>query len=82
MQDHEVLKELALDLAWSWRHGGDKIWQQLDPELWEKTHNAWVILQTVSQEKLDQVSKDPYFLEMVDRFNKTRKEGSCDSLLV
>ncbi len=77
MHDHEVLKELALDLAWSWRHGGDKIWQQLDPLLWEKTHNAWVILQTVSREKLDQVLKDPSFLEMVDRFNRTRKEEAA-----
>jgi len=77
MQDHQILRELALDLAWSWRHGGDKIWEKLDPVLWEKTHNAWVILQTVSREKLDRLMQDPSFVEIVDRFSQTRKEEAA-----
>ena len=48
----DSLAELALDMRWSWNHAADEIWRQLDPELWELTHNPWVVLQTVSREKL------------------------------
>jgi starch phosphorylase len=43
----DSLTELALDMRWSWNHYGDKLWTKLDPELWERTHNPWIILQTV-----------------------------------
>ena len=46
------LAELALDMRWSWNHCADEVWRQLDPELWELTHNPWVVLQTVSRDKL------------------------------
>ena len=48
----DALAELALDLRWTWNHAGDRLWRRLDPELWELTQNPWVILQTVSREKL------------------------------
>ena len=46
--------ELALDMRSSWNHATDQVWRQLDPVLWELTHNPWVVLQTVSREKLQQ----------------------------
>src|SRR5690349_4280969 len=49
----DALTKLALDLHWSWNHSADEIWKRLDPELWELTANPWVILQAVSQTKLD-----------------------------
>jgi len=57
----EALTDLALDLRWSFNHSADRLWQQLDPELWDLTHNPWVLLQTVSQEKLQRVTADPSF---------------------
>ena len=36
---------------WSFNHSADQLWEQLDPELWELTHNPWVLLQTVSRGK-------------------------------
>ena len=48
----DSLAELALDLHWSWNHATDEVWRQLDPELWEFTQNPWVVLQTVSKDKL------------------------------
>ncbi|HZD39779.1 MAG TPA: DUF3417 domain-containing protein, partial [Terriglobales bacterium] len=42
------LVELALDLRWSWNHAADELWQDLDPALWEATHNPWLIVQTIS----------------------------------
>ena len=54
-----ALTDLALDLRWSFNHSADRLWEQLDPELWELTHNPWVMLQTVSREKLQSVASDP-----------------------
>jgi glycogen phosphorylase len=57
----DALTDLALDLRWSFNHSADRLWQQLDPELWDLTHNPWVLLQTVSHEKLQRVTADPSF---------------------
>src|SRR6202041_2482738 len=51
----EALTDLALDLRWSFNHSADQLWERLDPELWELTHNPWVVLQTVSRERLQSV---------------------------
>jgi glycogen phosphorylase len=61
----DALTDLALDLRWSYNHAADRLWQQLDPELWELTHNPWVLLQTVSREKLQSVSADPSFQSLL-----------------
>ena len=61
----DALTELALDLRWSFNHAADRLWQRLDPELWELTHNPWVVLQTMSQEKLQSVTADPGFQKLL-----------------
>ncbi len=53
VEGFDSLAELALDLRWSWNHASDQVWQRLDPELWETTHNPWVILQTVSRNQIE-----------------------------
>ncbi len=55
------LAELALDMRWSWNHAADKIWMQLDPELWQLTHNPWVVLQAASRDRIERMSSDPTF---------------------
>jgi starch phosphorylase len=62
-----TLRQLALDLRWSWNHAADELWTRLDPELWTLTHNAWVILQTVSRERLDTCLADAVFREKVEK---------------
>lgn len=52
VEGFDSLAELALDMRWSWNHVTDQVWRQLDPVLWEFTHNPWTVLQTVSREKL------------------------------
>jgi len=47
------LAELALNMRWSWNHATDEVWRPLDPELWEITHNPWVVLQTVSRDRIE-----------------------------
>ncbi len=53
-------------MRWSWDHATDKVWRQLDPELWEITHNPWVVLQTVSRDRIERVLADPVFRKNVD----------------
>jgi glycogen phosphorylase len=61
----DALNDLALDLRWSYNHSADRLWEQLDPELWELTHNPWALLQTVSREKLQSVTADSNFQKLL-----------------
>ena len=70
------MADLALDLRWSWYHGADEVWRQLDPALWEFTQNAWVVLQTVSQDKLRDALADPKFRTKVDALLQSQTPGS------
>jgi starch phosphorylase len=66
VEGFDALAELALDMRWSWNHVTDPVWRQLDPVLWEFTHNPWVVLETVSREKLQRVLAEPAFRKNVD----------------
>src|SRR5258708_141064 len=70
----ESLAELALDMRWSWNHAADEVWRQLDPALWELTHNPWVVLQTVSRNQIERVSADPVFRKRVDDLVQARRQ--------
>src|SRR5580658_2097620 len=70
----DALAELALDVRCSWDHATDGLWQQLDPALWELTHNPWVVLQTVSHQRLQRMSADAKFRERVDTLMRTRRQ--------
>src|SRR5258705_5585576 len=68
----DALTDLALDLRWSFNHSADQLWEQLDPELWELTHNPWVLLQTVSREKLQSVTADPKFQRLLTDLHREK----------
>ena len=76
VEGFDLLAELALDMRSSWNHATDKVWRKLDPELWETTHNAWVVLQTVSCEKLEGVLSDPVFRGSVDGLVQARRQAA------
>jgi starch phosphorylase len=69
----EALTELALDLRWSFNHSADQLWERLHPELWDLTHNPWIILQTVSQEKLQSVAANPDFQSLVADLHREKQ---------
>lgn len=76
-QDHiHALSELAMDLHWSWSHSTDKIWKQLDPLLWELTHNPLVVLQTVSKNRIEQVLEDPIVREIIQELIEAKRQRS------
>jgi starch phosphorylase len=76
VEGFDSLAELALDMRWSWNHATDEVWRQLDPALWEFTQNPWVILQTVSRDKLHRVSADPAFRKKVDAFVQAGRQAA------
>ena len=74
----DSLAELALNLRWSWNHASDGVWRQLDSELWELTHNPWVVLQTVSRDKIKQLLADPAFRKNLDGVLQARRQGIAE----
>jgi glycogen phosphorylase len=76
VEGYESLAALALDLRWSWNHATDLVWRQLDPVLWDFTHNPWAVLQTVSRDKLRQISADPAFRKQVTDLARGRREAA------
>ena len=76
VEGFDSLVELALDLRWSWNHAADDVWCQLDPALWELTHNPWVVLQTVSRDQIERVSADPDFRKRVDALVQARRQAA------
>jgi starch phosphorylase len=75
VEGFESLAELALDLRWSWNHGGDQVWRQLDPTLWQLTQNPWVVLQTASRDRLERVLADPGFRGKVDDLLRAKHDA-------
>jgi glycogen phosphorylase len=71
----DLLAELALDMRWSWNHAADELWQQLDPALWELTHNPWIVLQTVSRDQLSIMLDDSTFYKKVDELVKSKRHA-------
>ncbi len=69
----DTLVDLALNLRWSWSHGEEELWEPLDPELWELTHNPWLVLQTVSRSRLKSQMADPNFRQKVNEAARAKQ---------
>jgi starch phosphorylase len=71
----DALVELALNLHWSWNHAADELWEGLDKELWATTQNPWVILRTVSREKIKAALDAPEFRGLLDSLLQQNRES-------
>jgi starch phosphorylase len=76
IEGFDSLAELALDMNWSWNHATDGVWRHLDPDLWEITHNPWVVLQTVSRDRIERVLAHPAFRKNVDGLVEASREAA------
>ncbi|GAP66948.1 glycogen phosphorylase [Mizugakiibacter sediminis] len=56
-----ALRELALNLHWTWSHASDVLWRRIDDELWQRTENPWALLQNVPQSRLEKLAEDAAF---------------------
>jgi len=77
IEGFDALAELALDMRWSWNHSTDEVWRQLDPGLWEITHNPWVVLQTASRDRIEGVLGDSVFRKNVDGLVEAGRQASA-----
>jgi len=71
----DALVELALNLHWSWNHAADELWEALDKDLWATTQNPWVILRTVSREKIKAALGSPEFRQKLDTLLRQNRES-------
>ncbi|MFY9936105.1 MAG: alpha-glucan family phosphorylase [Silvibacterium sp.] len=75
IEGSDALAELALNLHWSWNHAADELWADLDPELWAATQNPWVILRTVSRDKIQSLLAQPKFRQRIDDLLRQNRES-------
>jgi starch phosphorylase len=71
----DALAELAFNLHWSWNHAADELWEHLDPDLWGVTQNPWVILRTVSTDKIKSLLAQPEFHQRLDDLLRQNRES-------
>lgn len=69
------LAELALNLHWSWNHEADWLWKRLDAELWTATEDPWVILQTVSRDRIKAALADIEFRQRLQSLLARNRES-------
>ena len=72
------LAELALDLSWSWNHATDELWELLDADMWQLTHNPWIVLQTVSRDKLERQLADTSFQQKMKELLTAKELAAAD----
>jgi starch phosphorylase len=75
----DYLADLALDLAWTWNHGADDIWKEIDPAQWELTSNPWVVLQSASRDRLKSLLADAAFKAKIDAFRQRSQAEAAAS---
>jgi starch phosphorylase len=68
------LAELALDLRWSHDRNSEAIWEALAPQRWRATHNPRQALAAAPAEKMQEVIREPDFIERVQRQVRARQE--------
>ncbi len=73
----DSLAELALDMRWSWNHAADDLWRQLDPDLWDLTHNPWVLLQTVSRGQMKKALANSSFSKRLNELVEARRQAAA-----
>ena len=62
------LPEIANNLWWSWNTEFLRLFQEIDPNLWEKVErNPVKFLKLVAQDKIERISEEPSFLRKYDQ---------------
>ena len=73
------LNDLALDLRWDGTREAARVWSLLDPATWERSRNAYLLLQEISNERLKEASQDPAFLEVLHTVLAARAKSEADA---
>ncbi len=60
------LADLAYNYWWSWTTERISLFQNIDPQAWERYgHNPVAVLESVSYERLTQIAEDPFYIQQV-----------------
>lgn len=71
----ERLRDIALNMHWTWDHDAIELFMRLDPDFWrDVNHNPVRMLSEISQERLEEVANDDAFLGHLDRTWKAFEE--------
>lgn len=63
----EKLVEISRNIWWSWNYEATELFKDLDPELWKESgHNPVLLLERMSYEKLEALSKDKVILNRMN----------------
>jgi glycogen phosphorylase len=73
-----ALRDLALDLRWTWSHEADALWARVDNEFWQRWGNPWTILDNVSAARLDELAADPDFVSHLYQLVLARRTYLAD----
>src|SRR5215469_759929 len=74
-----LLRELALDLGTVWKRHSDRLWRQIDPNVWLITRNPWLMLQQASMQMLDSMASDNDLRRHVEQLVWARREASSST---
>lgn len=74
-QKLDGLADLARDCSYSWAHGADEIWYELDAEFWTQTRNPWLVLQSVSRSRLEELTKNEAFCEKLSTIVSSHRKS-------
>ena len=69
----EPLRDLALDLRWSWSHRAEHLWQTLEPENFERSPNPWALLHGIPRDRLATLAADPDWSSEIGKLDKDRR---------
>jgi starch phosphorylase len=72
------LRDLALDLRWTWNHEADALWDIVSTDLWQRTRNPWAVLQGISTTRLAELAGDPNFAAQLDQATAARHNYLAD----
>jgi glycogen phosphorylase len=78
----EPLRKLAANIHLDWNVDARDLFRRLDPELWDSSHhNPVLMLGTISQERLREVTEDEGFLAQMDRVARELNDYLSERLL-
>ncbi|MGE5250295.1 MAG: alpha-glucan family phosphorylase [Bacteroidota bacterium] len=62
------LGELAYNLRWIWQPGAQRLFSQIDIDLWERlSHNPILLLRQLGRSTLNEAAQDKSYLDLYDR---------------
>jgi len=79
LNGYATLRALALDLRSNWNHRADSLWSEIDAELWRATGNAWLVLQSATHGRLEQLLASATFRARMDDLVAARSSASSRS---